>query len=98
MISFSSGYKQVLLNGETWTASNINGKTVYISGPAVVDGPVVLAAGTTLLVQSGAVLSGLLAAGAAGSPSITVMSGGATDRLNRQHRYSQCERRGIHRQ
>ncbi|RUT26059.1 hypothetical protein C0V97_08345 [Asaia sp. W19] len=74
--SSDSRYANVFLNGETWVASNVNGKTVYISGSTVVDGPVVLAASTTLIVQSGAVVSGLLAAGAVGSPTISVMNGG----------------------
>jgi len=69
-------YKQALLNGTTWSAVNINGTTVYQSAGVTVSGPVVLTAGTTLIVTSGAVASNVLGAAATGTPRVTVMSGG----------------------
>ncbi|NVN01894.1 MULTISPECIES: Hint domain-containing protein [Asaia] len=69
-------YKQVTLGGEVWSAVNVGGQTVYQSGTVTVSGPIVMGETSTLVITSGATVSGLLAGAAGGTPTITVMNGG----------------------
>ncbi|MBS0959481.1 Hint domain-containing protein [Acetobacter thailandicus] len=67
-------YSSTSLTG-TWSAVlNNDNQTVYQSGSTIVSGAVSLAAGATLNIQSGAVVSGLYASGGAGV--IHIASGG----------------------
>lgn len=58
-----------------WSAvRNTDGVTVYVSGQAIVDGPVRLVGGATLRIMSGATASGVTNSG--NTPTISVTSGG----------------------
>ena len=67
-------HDHLLRDGETWSAVNVSGTTVYQSGATTISGPVYMTGASTLIVTDGATASGVLAAD--GDATITVKNGG----------------------
>ncbi|WP_236656487.1 Hint domain-containing protein [Acidiphilium sp. C61] len=68
-------YNEPVLTGGTVSAVNVNGTTQYLSNGQTIAGPVALGANTTLIVESGAVVSGNAVTFGAGD-TVSVNSGG----------------------
>ncbi|WP_249675645.1 Hint domain-containing protein [Acidocella sp. C78] len=65
-----------ILSGGTWSAVSTGTGTVYQSGATTYNGPIALGANTTLIVESGAVVSGLNTPAQNGGNTVSVNSGG----------------------